>query len=258
MIGRTISKIILSRAGRLLLFSLFFFGVVQAQSDTEEQPDSATTEQSPSDTVKADAEPAVSVPDTIETPVLRMISDSAVRAAHADPKYAYANDPEYWRRREAKRNDGSGDWLGKFLTKYGRGLRYTFYFLFVSAIIIVLVRTWQENGFTLFRFSRNKRAVQEQLAGTIALDLDEEISRALKKEDWAAAVRFMYLKMLSMAQDKFPDAPESIFSEHAGSSSFRYLRRAYEYVFYGGFPLSATQFEQLQPRFTKAYQTLSS
>ena len=236
--------------GLLLLF------VTQAQTADSAQSDTGTAEAQAYDTVKSDSVTPRSAPDVAEVPVLRSISDSAMRVAHADPKYAYANDPAYWQKKPLQK-DNSGLWLAEFLRNHGRAIRNTIYVLFIIAILIILVRTWQDNGFSLFRFSRRKRAAHEELESMVAVDLDEEIRLSIQKEDWASAVRYMYLKLLSLSQEKYSEAPEFIFRDHPQGAAFRYLRRAYEYVFYGGFPLSVAQFDQLRPRFTEAFKILA-
>jgi hypothetical protein len=193
--------------------------------------------------------------------VLRNIPDSVVRNWQKDPDFAYANDPEYWRR--VHRDDSPG-WLARQLSS--AGFRYFLLFFLGSVLLYAIIRIIAENNLRLFYRSpvKKKTLEHESAASPLEEDLDGQLMHFLQIGDHRQAVRYLYLKSLRLLNDQglIRFHQESTNEEYLRQLSttpqapvFRVLTGVYEKVWYGEFPLGEGQFSKIHGYFEDFFKT---
>ena len=202
---------------------------------------------------------------TADSIFLRSVPDSMVRRWQKNPRFAYANDPDYWRRQPEESN-GFAEWLLRLLMS--RGFRYGIYFIVAGVLVFLIVRIMSDNNLGLFYRKRTVRASTTGKQDETAVaeeDPDAGLQRALDERDWRRAIRYLYLRTLRGLgeQQLIRLNPQSTNHEYlrqlAGTgreSSFRFLTLAYEKVWYGEFTLSEQQFRRLDGLFTDFDKTV--
>ena len=193
--------------------------------------------------------------------VLRSIPDSVVGNWQKDPDFAYANDPEYWRR---ERHDDSPGWLGRLLGS--AGFRYFLLFFLGGVLLYAIIRIIAENNLRLFYRSpvKKKTLVKEDAVSPLEEDLDGQLMHFLQIGDHRQAVRYLYLKSLRLLNDQglIRFHQESTNEEYLRQLSatpqapaFRVLTGLYEKVWYGEFPLGEGQFAKIHGYFEDFFKT---
>jgi hypothetical protein len=201
-----------------------------------------------------------------QAPVLRRLPDTMVYRRQHDPKFAYANEPEYWRIRRQKPSPFWA-WLGTVLQS--DGFKYTVLTLLGGLLLYAIVRIIMENNLGLF-YRRAKRAKSgdEGSAGLPSEeDIDQQLRHFLGIGDRRQATRYLYLKSLQLLGDR------GLIRRHADTTNqqyqrqlngtpqepgFRFLTQAYEMVWYGDFVLSEGSFQRLHQRFMDFFKTLEA
>jgi uncharacterized protein DUF4129 len=261
------------RFRRSLLLPLLVLGLGATAQRADDTPAKMDTTVADTVVVGADGSPRLSdqepagvdttaVADTAQVTAdslfLRSVPDSIVGRWQRNPRFAYANDPEYWRRQPEPSN-GFADWLlGVFMSPW---FRYFIYLVVGGVLIFVIVRIITDNNLGVFY---RKRTVGAASAGerdeVIAEeeDLDGCLQRALDNRDWRRAVRYLYLRTLhglgeqQLIRLNAQSTNHEYLRQLAGTareSSFRFLTLAYEKVWYGEFTLSEQQFRRLDSLF---------
>jgi hypothetical protein len=193
--------------------------------------------------------------------VLRSMPDSVVGNWQKDPDFAYANDPEYWRRE--KLNDTPG-WAPRFFGS--AGFRYFLLFFLGGVLLYAIIRIIAENNLRLFYRSpvKKKASVKEETASPLEEDLDGQLTHFLQIGDHRQAVRYLYLKSLRLLNDQglIRFHQESTNEEYLGqlnatsqAPAFRALTGVYEKVWYGEFPLGEGQFAKIHGYFEDFFKT---
>jgi Domain of unknown function (DUF4129) len=193
--------------------------------------------------------------------VLRSIPDSVVGNWQKDPDFAYANDPEYWRR---ERQDDSPGWLARLLSS--AGFRYFLLFFLGGVLLYAIIRIIAENNLRLFYRSPVKKKIllNESAASPLEEDLDGQLMHFLQIGDHRQAVRYLYLKSLRLLNDQglIRFHQESTNEEYLRQLSatpqapaFRVLTGVYEKVWYGEFPLGEEQFAKIHGYFEDFFKT---
>jgi len=201
--------------------------------------------------------------EPLDTVSMRIVPDDVVERHKIDKDFAYANDPEYWKKEAVPRNNESN--FSKLLRNFflSTAFKIFVYLLLATVLLYALYRIIVDNKFYLF-YSPKK--TQEKLE-TESLDLpsenfDEKISQAMGAQDYRLAVRWMYLKSLQLLNGKgliryHADTTNHEyliqFGEHEQKNNFRFLTHAYDYAWYGRFMISAAQAEMLQQQFNQFY-----
>lgn len=200
-----------------------------------------------------------SIAHGFNTSNVRMVPDSIVEKLKSDREFIYANDSSYWR--EEKRSQESA--FEKFIAAVGRSrmLKWVLYVFLASVIIFTIYQVIVVNDFFIFSRRRSKGSaagVHDDF--TFSENLDEKINQSISQEKYREAIRFMYLKTLKTLSDK------KIIQLHARSTNqdfvrqmykhdqlgqFRRLTRIYEYVWYGEFEPSLSQFEIVRTNFNQ-------
>jgi len=196
-----------------------------------------------------------------QTAVLRGVPDSVVGKWQKDPDFAYANDPEYWRRES--HHDAPG-WLPR--TFDSKGFRYFLLFFFGAVLLYAIIRIIAANNLRLFYKSpvKKKASVKEEAASPLEDDLDGQLLHFLQTGDHRQAVRYLYLKSLRLLND------QGLIRFHQESTNEEYLRQldatpqapafraltgVYEKVWYGEFPLGDEQFARIHAYFEDFFKT---
>jgi hypothetical protein len=248
--------------------------VCPAQKDPDRLPDSVVTTveelppQTLSDTVLATSrrirkELSDATPQNEDTAaavgpaVLRTIPDSTAIRLKRDKEFAYANDPEYWKNDEVKK-DRKGDngfllFLARLLSS--KGFAYFIYMLLGAILLFALYKIIAENNLRIFYRRPAKPAAAEEEAGEWQEEnLEEKLQRALQDKDHRMATRYLYLKMLRQLEDARLIQYQTKatgqdyvaqMSDHPQGGVFRFLNAAYERVWYGEFPVDQHQFDKL-------------
>lgn len=192
--------------------------------------------------------------------VLRTTPDSLVAAWKKDKAFAYANDPEYWYWQKLPKEPPP-----PFLWGWGPYLRIIFYLLLVTALIYVIYRLVVANRLHLF-YSSPKKVQGDIEEGDINREnLDEKINEAVKMQQYRVAIRYMYLKVLSILDEKgwirFDSRSTNndyinAMNKRSAGNEFKLITRNYEYVWYGEFELNEKHFDYLNNKFEQFYKGL--
>ena len=201
-----------------------------------------------------------------EPPSLRIVTDSVINVYKKDRRFAYANDPAYWRREPEKPNP-FGEWLLRVLTS--KGFRYFILIALAGLLLWVIIRVVSENNLHVFYRRRVRKTGSEGDAGEVPHeeDLDERLQHYLTLGDHRQAVRYLYLRSLRALSARELIRPRLQATNHeylrqlsgtAQETPFRFLTAAYEKVWYGEFTLGETQFQRLYQHFVDFDKTISS
>lgn len=258
-----------------LLACLFLFVTTAHGQGKKGLPDSLAADETITVGPERNNKPAAAVTDSVtdelidsakgieqsaaktDTFVMRSVPDSAIKKYKADPDFAYANDPDYWKREQPQPPGKFMQWLARIL--FSDGLRWFIYLVLVSALAYALYKIIVDNRLYLF-YSKPKKT-PAAITGEDEIhreDLDERIRESVGSGNFRLATRYQFLKALRVADDGrliqyHPQLTNSDYLQQLNNrpqqQSFRLLSRAYEHVWYGDFPLAASQYEWLQKEF---------
>ena len=190
---------------------------------------------------------------------VRYVPDSVADRMKRDKDFAYANDMRYWQD-EKPRQRTAFDKLLSALSE-STALKVILYALLVAAILYVVYHVMVVNNFFIFSRGRKNKKVNDHADGdAINENLDQLISDAIAAGNYRHAIRYMYLRTLKLlsenkvitlhAKSTNQDYIRQMY-KHNSLSQFRHLTRIYEYVWYGEFDPTATQFDIIQTNFNK-------
>jgi hypothetical protein len=240
-----------------LLSGLLYCLPVAAQvADTERVGQEA-------DTVRITKDSTETVVDSASV-VLRTIPDSVIKAFQKEAAFAYANDPEYWRR---KHQAPAPNWLARLLQS--RGFQIFLLCLLGAILLYAIIRIIAENNLQFFYRSPKRRpsAAPEVESNPLEDDLEGRLQHFLQTKEYRQAVRYLYLKSLRLLNDRglisYQNHQQVTNWEYwqqlngkPQSGPFRELTIAYEKVWYGEFPVGDSQFERLHRYFEDFYKTV--
>lgn len=187
----------------------------------------------------------------------RMVPDSVADEMRNDPDFAYANDSSYWEKEETS----EPGLLSRLVQALARSafLKIIFYIVVAVLVIFIVYKVVVANNFFVPSKRRRKRSGAE--AGAEADEwenLDAKVDEAIIAGNYRGAVRYMYLKTLKFLSenDLITLHSKSTNQEyvqqmykHSDGVQFRQLTRIYEYVWYGEFIPTETQFEKIRTNF---------
>lgn len=190
----------------------------------------------------------------------REVSRREVNSYLKNPNYAYANEPEYWRREAPPKP-------GIFTKLFGSRLFQWIIFILLAGIFLYgIYQLAKENNHRwLKQKSKQNDSAKEVSVFNEEIDYDVLIHKYQLEENYRLAVRFMYLKLIRTIRDKgeiqIRDSSTNAeithaFATHPGGDDFRYLATAYEYIYYGEFIPQRDLFNSLKSRFEDFQQTL--
>jgi hypothetical protein len=178
-------------------------------------------------------------------------------------EFEYANDPAYWGKEIAEPQEPPAFWKWVFTSTV---IQLLVYLLFITAIVYALYKIVISNKLFLFYTPPKKiSSSSETLMLEKEEDFDNLINQAITQKDYQEATRFLYIKGLRLLNNKgliqyHPDTTNRQYLEtisgHKASSHFDYLTRIYDYVWYGKFEISESQFSTVQKSFQLFYNLI--
>lgn len=238
-------------------FFVFFFQPVMEPAFAQSGGDSVETAGISSDSLSMQ----VSDNGYLSSVSIREVPKKQVDSYLKNPDYAYANDPEYWKKQTPQE---PGTFL-RFL--FSAPVRWIFFFGMIGIILFGIYQLARENNFRWLtrEGKKNNFATDEQLSDE-KMDYDQAIHRYQAEGNYRMAVRYMYLRLIRTAREKsgisFRDSSTNAeitraFGNHPQAGEFRFLATAYEYIFYGGFLPEPELFNLLKNKFEVFQQTLT-
>jgi hypothetical protein len=228
-----------------------------AQSEEVDTIETITTiDTSVTSTLYPDEETPVQVESLPDTPVFRAVPDTIVREMQQRKEFAYANDPDYWRRPKITNSDSELSWFDKMImSKWFRNL---ILMLMIGVLLYAFIKIAVSNKLFLFRSSSKKSADTEEQQLLEQDNLPQLIQEAEAQSSFRHAVRYRYMKTLQdmdkrslirlNAQSTNWDYVNAM-NAHPLKKQFLLLTRAYEYVWYGEFDVNAEQYGYLKTEF---------
>ncbi len=261
------------RPGILLLLSFLLFaaraGAWQAADTVVVGANAPSDPPADSSSLSGASEATGAVlPDSV---ILRVVPDTTVEAWKRDRRFAYANDPAYWRRQKRQTDKPSPflQWLARVLSS--AGFRYFIYFALGGLLVFAILRIMLENNLGLFYRSRTKKRAGDDGGqgedGTAEEDLDQRLQYYLARNDHRHAVRYHYLRSLralsgrGLIQGGARTTNREYLRQLSGTpleAPFRFLTGAYEKVWYGEFDLGDEAFRRLHRYFEDFDKTVAA
>jgi hypothetical protein len=202
----------------------------------------------------------VTAPD--KSPVVRSVPDSVVDKMKNERDFAYANDMSYWKEAPPRRRNS----FDRFMTAITESafLKLVLYSILIAAILYTLYQVMVVNNFFIFSGGRKKKNAGEESGDELQNEnIDERINEAVNEKNYRHAIRYMYLKTLKLlsenniitlhAKSTNQDYIRQMY-KHSNLAQFRQLTRIYEYVWYGEFDPTETQFEIISTSFKRFNQ----
>ena len=232
---------------RILLPLFFLFGYTCTAFGQEQQEQDGSTEKDSS------------APDIF---VSRKVPDTTVQRWKKDPDLAYANDPDYWHKKEEQKKRNRRDLsflLGALLAS--RAFIYFIYIILGALLLYVIIHIMSENNVQLFYRSSRKRKGsirQDTPSDEEGEDLGARLQQVIQTGDYRQATRYLYLITLTRLHEKglirwHREATNQEYLHQlkgsAWEGAFRNLTGYYEKVWYGEFPLGEAQFTRLHHYF---------
>jgi hypothetical protein len=262
---------------RLVLLSLVLFNCLCASSqdaknddildfeiDTVEKPEvsplSDTTDQ-----------PRVFIEETVDIAPLdtalqkneRVVTDSVVERLKTERAFQYANDPEYWKQDD---NSDNSVWMGIGRFFASRAWRVILYTILIGVALFVLYRVVVVNRLHVF-YSRGEVTEDGETKEEIfsKADFQQRASNAESAGDFRSAIRFNFLATLASLHEAkrivyHKEAPnhEYVRQLHGTdmSGKFGFLARIYDYIWYGEFTITETQYKLFRQKFADFNSTI--
>jgi hypothetical protein len=197
-----------------------------------------------------------------EPVTFRTVPDSLAQRMKQDKDFAYANDPAYWLREPVKQQRDFWEDLQYRINQ--KWIKRTLFVLLGSILLFALYKIVLVNKLYMFYSSPPGESNADDAELDIQqVDFEEKIHAAIQAKNYRDAVRYMYLKALKLADEQgliqfqvHATNQEYVqqMQHHPQGRHFRMLTRAYEYTWYGGFEVSAAQFERLKEDFDIFYK----
>lgn len=204
------------------------------------------------------------VSESIHLPaeIIREVPGKQVDKFLKDETYAYANDPEYWKRQPPPKPGAINSFFSNPVFRW---------VIFLGVMGIVLFGIYQlakENNFTWFsRKKKTGRTLPTEFSPVEETDFEAAVRKYQSEGNYRMAIRYLYLRLIHTARDKgrisFHDSSTNseialAFGSHTLAGDFRYLARAYEYIYYGEFKPQSDLFEMLKNKFEVFQQNISN
>jgi hypothetical protein len=192
---------------------------------------------------------------------IRKVDRNQVKSFLLNPDYAYANDPEYWKKQTPPRPGIISRILNSAFMKW------TLLLAVIGVVLYGIYQLAKENNFNWF--SRTGKQNQSETLETVSgeeMDYDTAIRKYQAEGNYRLAVRCMYIRLIHTVREKtgisFRDSSTNAeiaraFGTHPLAGDFRFLAMAYEYIYYGGFIPRKELFESIKSRFDAFQQNLS-
>jgi len=262
------------KSGPILVICLLLFFHSSSAQHNQSLPDSLNVGDSLSFTEENEDKSNHTIVDTTVTRYstnvedsifLRSVPDSVTTAFQKSRDFAYANDPEYWIERPVTHKKDSFDSIIEFLkTPLFRGFVLVLLaFILLYALYKIIV---ENNLYMFYSSAKEKKPISADESDLPLENLEDKIHDAVNANDFRTAVRYMHLKLLRLAGDRglirfhAQGTNEEYINQlatHPQAGLFRFLTKAYEYTWYGGFDLRPEQFDSLQKKFKDFYSVIN-
>lgn len=211
---------------------------------------------------------AVSSDEASDEVTFRAIPDSIVANLKRDKDFAYANDPQFW---EEERSRITGDdikktdptWFDRLVVN--PTFRRLILVIMICLLVFAVVKIALSNRLMLRRGPRQVNVADDDVA-LQKEDLDKLIPQAEQEGNFRLAVRYRYMKALQQMDARGIiqlDAKSTNWDyvnrmiNHPLKKQFLLLTRAYEYVWYGEFPVNGEQYQYLKTEFGQYNNSLA-
>lgn len=202
-------------------------------------------------------------------PEFRQVPDTAIQGLKNRKEFSYANDPNFWKPEPPVERSGKKGFWEHFYDFFSiRGVQMISYCILIAFFLFVIYRVIVVNKLYLFYNSKKAKVVDEgEVTDLQDINFDEKIQQALTANDHRMAVRYMYLKALSLLNEKqwiryhADGTNHEYVSQMSGrklASEFGFLTRIYDYVWYGEFAVTKEQFDIVHNNFSHFYNAVKS
>jgi hypothetical protein len=195
--------------------------------------------------------------------VFRQVPDSVVGLMKSDKAFAYANDPDYWKRVDRGEENGLVITFMKWLRKNAWAVK-SLYILFG---VILLVVIYMMVAKTFYSPSHSPGTDQHVIVVDEDPDFSNRIREAISASDFRNAIRYLYLRSIQLAGEKNLIRPNiqstnqdylNQMKIHPSGESFSILTDIYEKTCYGGFAISQDQFFLIKERFDQLFNSMAA
>jgi hypothetical protein len=205
---------------------------------------------------------AIRYPDTV---YIRYIPSSVTDSLKKLKKFAYANDPAYWKDEPVEANKGFWFWLAKMARK--TWVKALFWILLIGFLLFIIIKIGIQNNFFLFYSSVKKNSVSDEIAESelMSEDINIHIREAEQQGRYREATRFHFLRVLQQLNKLHyisydPQLTNSDYirqlKDFHSLANFRTLTHIYDYVWYGEFEPSEQQYSTISKTFSEFYQVI--
>jgi hypothetical protein len=205
---------------------------------------------------------AVADSDHLPSIDVREVPERQVDKFLKDPAFAYANNPQYWKKDSPVHSGNTRSFFSE------KPVQWTIFLLFVGILLFGIYQLAREVNFRwLTRKEKQNASEGGEFKTEELIDFDAVILKYQLEGNYRLAVRFMYLRLIRTIREKgkipIRDSStnaeiSSAFGSRRGANEFRYLATAYEYIFYGGFFPQQEVFDGLKSKFEDFQQTHSA
>jgi hypothetical protein len=195
--------------------------------------------------------------------VFRQVPDSVVGLMKSDKAFAYANDPDYWKRADRSEENTLMIRFMKWLRKNPWAVK-SLYILFG---VILLVVVYMMVAKTFYSPSNAHGADQNFTVVDDDPDFSIRIQESISANDFRNAIRYLYLKSIMLAGERnlirsnIQSTNQDYLNQmkiHPSGESFRILTDIYEKACYGGFEVRQDQFFIIKERFDQLFNSLAA
>lgn len=213
-------------------------------------------------TVPAKKAPAKLHTDSSEI-VVKSFNSKALKAYHNDKNFNYngaaLGETSAW--------DRFWDYIwNKLFNKLDNSplagviIKYTFLVIAIGLLVYFIFRLMGMDAIKLLQGEARKTSLTytESLENIHELNFDSEIEKAVSQHNYRLAVRLLYLKCLKQLSDnnlihwqidKTNSAYVHELNDASQRQAFLLLTRQFEYVWYGGFVIDGTAFQNINQLF---------
>lgn len=230
-------------------------------------PDSLDVEDAVEDQYSASAEENANKQLT-DSIVVRHIPDTVTQKIKQRKEFAYANDAEYWKKEKVRKNTSNNNGLSEKIDAFfhRQRVRSIAYIFLIIIILYLIYRVIVVNNLYIFYHSKIALPGSDEEHELIHDEkIHDKIDAAIKSGDHRMAVRYLYIETLQGLQQRGliryqADATNGQYVQQLNNNpkatSFRFLTEAFEYVWYGEFTLTRSQFDSLHFQFLEFRKAL--
>jgi hypothetical protein len=191
---------------------------------------------------------------------VRAVPDSVAGKMKKERDFLYANDPSYW---VEKRPQPSP--FASFLERLARSpvLKWVLYSFLAAVILFVLYQVMVVNNFFIFsRRTRGKRTEEPHEEELSEENVEQKLNDAIVSGNYRLAIRYLYLKTLYLLNARKLITLRAGATNHdylvqmqkqMAGKDFRNLTQVYEYVWYGEYHPSDSQFDIIETNFKQFF-----